>query len=48
MVEARPTVTLTFKNYCKIPNKERWELLDGELIMAPPLTRSCCLGLTPT
>ncbi len=34
MVEARPT-TLTYEDYLKTPDDERWELLRGELIMAP-------------
>ena len=38
MVEARPTVKLTYEDYFKTPDDERWELLDGELILAPPPT----------
>ena len=38
MVQAKPTVKLTFADYCKTPDDERWELIDGELIMAPSPT----------
>ena len=34
MVETRPT-TLTYEDYLKTPDDERWELLRGELIMVP-------------
>ncbi len=34
MVETRPT-TLTYDDYLKTPDDERWELLRGELIMVP-------------
>ena len=35
MVEARPTTKLTHKDYLETPDDERWELLNGELVMAP-------------
>ena len=35
MVDAKPTTKLTYEDYCKTPDDERWELLDGELVMAP-------------
>ena len=38
MVEAKPTTKLSYEDYCKTPDDERWELLDGELSMAPPPT----------
>ena len=38
MVQAKPTVKLTFADYSKTPDDERWELIDGELIMAPSPT----------
>ena len=34
MVEARPT-TLTYEDYAKTPDDERWELLRGEMFMVP-------------
>ena len=34
MVETRPT-TLTYEDYLKTPDEERWELLRGELTMVP-------------
>ena len=34
MVETRPT-TLTYEDYLKTPDDERWELLRGELYMVP-------------
>ena len=34
MVETRPT-TLTYDDYLKTPDDERWELLRGELTMVP-------------
>ena len=34
MLESRPT-TLTYDDYLKTPDDERWELLRGELIMVP-------------
>ena len=34
MVTAKPTVKLTYEDYRKTPEDERYELIDGELIMA--------------
>ena len=34
MVTAEPKIKLTYDDYAKTPEDERWELLDGELIMA--------------
>ena len=38
MAQARPTAKLTYSDYCNTPDDERWELMDGELIMAPSPT----------
>ena len=38
MAQARPTAKLTYADYCKTSDDERWELLNGELIMAPSPT----------
>ncbi len=38
MVEVKPAVKLTYEDYLKTPDDERWELLNGELTMAPPPT----------
>ena len=35
MVTAQPTIKLTYADYCLTPDDERYELLDGELIVAP-------------
>ena len=35
MVTAQPTTKLTYADYCLTPDDERYELLDGELLMAP-------------
>ena len=35
MVDTKPTTKLTYEDYCKTSDDERWELLDGELVMAP-------------
>ncbi len=35
MAQAKPTAKLTYEDYCKTPDDQRWELLNGELIMAP-------------
>ncbi len=35
MAEAKPKTKLTYRDYCKTPDDERWELLNGELVMAP-------------
>ena len=34
MVAAKPTVKLTYEDYRRTPEDERYELIDGELIMA--------------
>ena len=34
MVAAKPTVKLTYEDYRKTPEDERYELIDGELVMA--------------
>ena len=40
MTQAAPTPRLTYDDYCNTPDDERWELIDGELFMAPsPTTR---------
>ena len=35
MAQAKPTAKLTYEDYCKTSDDQRWELLNGELIMAP-------------
>ena len=35
MVAKVPKTKLTYEDYAKTPDDERWELIDGELIMAP-------------
>lgn len=35
MVAKEPKTKLTYEDYAKTPDDERWELIDGELIMAP-------------
>ena len=35
MATAEPAVKLTYEDYCAAPADERYELLDGELIMVP-------------
>ncbi len=35
MVTQKPKPKLTYEDYAKTPEGERWELIDGELIMAP-------------
>ena len=35
MVTRKPKRKLTYEDYAKTPDDERWELIDGELIMAP-------------
>ena len=35
MVTQKPKTKLTYADYAKTPEGERWELIDGELIMAP-------------
>ena len=34
MVTQETRIKLTYEDYAKTPDDERWELLDGELIMA--------------
>jgi Uma2 family endonuclease len=39
MAEALPKMKLTYEDYCRTPDDERWELLNGELVaMAPSPT----------
>ena len=38
MVGVRPATKLTYEDYRKTPDDERWELLNGELIMPPSPT----------
>ena len=35
MVTHEPKIKLTYKDYAKTPDDERWELIDGELVVAP-------------
>ena len=35
MVSTRPVTRLTYEDYAKTPDDERWELLNGELVMVP-------------
>ena len=35
MVTQKPKAKLTYADYAKTPEDERWELIDGELIMPP-------------
>lgn len=35
MVAQKPKPKLTYEDYAQTPDDERWELIDGELIMAP-------------
>ena len=35
MVGAKPATKLTYEDYLKTPDDERWELLNGELVMPP-------------
>ena len=35
MVTAQPAIKYTYADYCRTPDDERYELLDGELIVAP-------------
>jgi Uma2 family endonuclease len=35
MVTTNPTTRFTYKDYLETPDDERWELLNGELHMAP-------------
>ena len=38
MVDTKPATKLTYHDYRNTPDDERWELLDGELVMAPSPT----------
>ena len=38
MAQAKPARKLTYDDYCNTPDDQRWELIDGELIMAPSPT----------
>ncbi len=35
MVSVKPKTGLTYEDYAKTPDDERWELLDGELVIVP-------------
>ena len=35
MVTHEPRIKLTYEDYAKTPDDERWELIDGELVVAP-------------
>ena len=35
MVSTHPTTGLTYEDYLKTSDDERWELLNGELLMVP-------------
>ena len=35
MVAAKPATKLTYQDYAKAPDDERWELIDGDLFMPP-------------
>ena len=35
MVSPRPKTKLTYEDYAKTPDDERYELIDGELFMVP-------------
>lgn len=35
MVSVKPTAGLTYRDYARTSDDERWELLDGELVMVP-------------
>ena len=40
MVTKAPRQKLTYEDYAKTPDDERWELIDGELIMSPSPKRA--------
>ena len=40
MVTKDPRIKLTYEDYAKTPEDERWELIDGELIMSPSPKRA--------
>ncbi len=35
MVSTKPAAGLTYEDYARTPDDERWELLDGELVIVP-------------
>ena len=39
MVSPRPKIKLTYEDYAKTPDDERYELIDGELLMVPSPNR---------
>ena len=40
MVTRKPKPKLTYEDYAKTPDDERWELIDGELFMSPSPKRA--------
>lgn len=40
MVTKKPKPKLTYEDYAKTPDDERWELIDGELFMSPSPKRA--------
>ena len=40
MVTAQPAIKRTYADYCRTPDDERYELLDGELVMSPSPNRA--------
>lgn len=40
MVTQKPRPKLTYEDYAKTPDDERWELIDGELFMSPSPKRA--------
>ena len=40
MVTQKPKAKLTYEDYAKTPDDERWELIDGELFMSPSPKRA--------
>ena len=40
MVTQKPKAKLTYEDYAKTPDDERWELIDGELVMVPSPRRA--------
>ena len=45
MVTQKPKPKLTYEDYAKTPDDERWELIDGELIMSPSPKRKPTSGI---
>ena len=35
VISAMPTIKLTYEDYCQTPDDDRYELLDGEVVMVP-------------